>query len=461
MRTTTPNRRQRARLQIEPLESRTVPASAADMNFLTQAYRDLIGVEPTPSALFPLAQRMESGTSSWQIAYDLSQQLEHKQFVVRETFGSILGRPPTTDELSQWVNASYNGKTYTDLRKAVFANTDYSTLHCQADTREYVSNLYLEAFGRPADLDGFNWWLSRAEAGNGRLVPSMLDWMLSYPEFYQFEVHLFYQRYLRREVDAQALQDFAPPLANGADPNPTFLVGSPEYYAACQTKAWPALPTATQNQTFVTQLYGDMLGRAPAQDELDHWTSSLAANVSREQVAQQVQQTTEFRALEINQTYQSLLGRAPTTQEMSQWQTLLVNRSVTTLEAEILWSDEYYTTKGGTDEGFLNGLYHDVLGRAIDPSGADTFGKSLLLHRQIAGHTDTGWEVGVVITSSEAHDVMVQRLYQRLFQRQPDAYGLNYWSNMLDQPDSALGQTSTGWTREAVFSGLVSSEEYL
>jgi hypothetical protein len=45
-------------------------------------------------------------------------------------------------------------------------------------------------------------------------------------------------------------------------------------------------------------------------------------------------------------------------------------QAVATLEANILGSDEYYQLHGGTPDGWVQALYADTLGRAIDPGSA-------------------------------------------------------------------------------------------
>jgi hypothetical protein len=40
--------------------------------------------------------------------------------------------------------------------------------------------------------------------------------------------------------------------------------------------------------------------------------------------------------------------------------------SPTQIQADILGSDEYYQRNGGTPDGFVRGLYHDILGRDAD-----------------------------------------------------------------------------------------------
>ena len=66
--------------------------------------------------------------------------------------------------------------------------------------------------------------------------------------------------------------------------------------------------------------------------------------------------------------YQRYLHRSGNVNELSGWVTLLNRGSAPEeVEAGILGSDEFYNTHGGTPEGFVRGLFDDVLRRRPTP----------------------------------------------------------------------------------------------
>jgi flagellar hook assembly protein FlgD len=88
--------------------------------------------------------------------------------------------------------------------------------------------------------------------------------------------------------------------------------------------------------------------------------------------------------------------------------------SVLNLEVTLLGSDEFYAKEGGTDAGFLSGVYQIVLNRAIDPSGQQTSTTELAhgySHPQIAQ---------AIVRSEESSQDIVQSLYNKYLGREAD-----------------------------------------
>ena len=65
--------------------------------------------------------------------------------------------------------------------------------------------------------------------------------------------------------------------------------------------------------------------------------------------------------------YQRYLHRSGNVNELSGWVTLLNRGSPEDVEAGILGSDEFYNNHGGTPEGFVRGLFDEVLHRRPTP----------------------------------------------------------------------------------------------
>src|SRR5262249_29438022 len=116
--------------------------------------------------------------------------------------------------------------------------------------------------------------------------------------------------------------------------------------------------------TFISGLYRDLLGRVPGQSELNFWSTRMNTGATTASVAQNFAFGSEFRGNEIRADYQTMLGRSPSNSEVSAWLALM-NAGTTEqqMEAGFLASTEYYNRHGGSNAGWIGGLYGDVLNR--------------------------------------------------------------------------------------------------
>jgi uncharacterized delta-60 repeat protein len=202
----------------------------------------------------------------------------------------------------------------------------------------------------------------------------------------------------------------------------------------------------TPNQRVVSQMYLDLLFRPVDTSGLAHWSSLLDQGVARTDVVQAIQASAEYRAAAVRDAYQRLLLRLPDAGGSAAWaQFLAAGATQDQLEASLLGSAEYSSNPGrDTNDGFLAALYHDTLGRAIDPSGQASWGQALA---QGASRTDVAL---AVLGSAEADGVTVDRLYLRFLGRAADDFGRTAFTDALQR----------GVANDAVIAGLVGSPEY-
>jgi len=210
---------------------------------------------------------------------------------------------------------------------------------------------------------------------------------------------------------------------------------------------------ASSNQSFIYQVYLDLLHRQVDPSGMPFFSGELDQGVSRAQVIQSIENSLEYRTDQVEALYQSYLGRSADPSGLASSLNLLLNASsylpsqvlYLQLQANILGSAEYYQNRGGgTNEGFLSALYHDVLGRAIDPSGAITFGVAL------ANGMSRTLVAKAVLSSVEADQRIVETDYMNYLQRQADPLGMEVWVNLLRQ----------GGGSDAVTMAIIASDEY-
>jgi uncharacterized protein (TIGR03118 family) len=196
---------------------------------------------------------------------------------------------------------------------------------------------------------------------------------------------------------------------------------------------------------FVTQVYADLLHRAPDAGGLAYWNGLLSRGATRQDVVSGIENSGEFRGVEVTNLYEQLLHRAPDTTGLNFWSIqLAAGKTVEQVAAGIAGSAEFFQTQGGgTDAGFLTALYQDALGRAVDASGQAFFTPKLQ-----SGVT-TAQVAAAVFASQEFKTDQVQSYYLAFLSRPADASGLQFWvATMLN-----------GTRDEQVVMGIMASDE--
>src|SRR5262249_50612569 len=122
--------------------------------------------------------------------------------------------------------------------------------------------------------------------------------------------------------------------------------------------------TSAGQVLWVERVYQDALGRSASQAELAGWVSLLHAGTTRTQVAIGIANSPEANAYLINKLYQSLLGRSADAAALVTFTAQLqAGGHVADIVNTLVASQEYSNLKGGTDDGWVRGLYQDLLGR--------------------------------------------------------------------------------------------------
>lgn len=201
----------------------------------------------------------------------------------------------------------------------------------------------------------------------------------------------------------------------------------------------------TADQRFISELYRNLLGRPIDASGLAHWGALLAGGASRSEIAADIEATQEYREVEVKGLYQRYLHRDVEADALAYWtQFLASGHSVEDLSAQLVGSDEYFNVRGGgTEQGFIDALFHDALGRAADPQGETAFQQVL---------TGGKWHLAaadIVFGSSEYRDDLVQSYYQNYLGRPGESEGQDYWAGQLaDHSD------------EEVIASIVSQDEF-
>lgn len=180
---------------------------------------------------------------------------------------------------------------------------------------------------------------------------------------------------------------------------------------------------------FVTDLYTEVLHRAPANIDHGHVTDILNqvdAGVPIESFITTFLTSAEYNVNQIIQDYNQYLGRPPEPAAVSSWQMALAGGLPEEQLADtLLASSEYYVDHGGVDAGFVTGLYLDVLGRAA-PAGDITYWDN-----QLAGGETRSAVAASFLNSIEHLNSVVNSEYQNYLNRPAEPAALAFWSNNL------------------------------
>jgi len=203
--------------------------------------------------------------------------------------------------------------------------------------------------------------------------------------------------------------------------------------------------SADPDVLWLQRVYLDALGRELEEAGAATFTDLLGRGATRNDVAVAILSSDEYFNVVVSSYYEEYLGREADPSGLNAFVALLNDGARDEdVIAVIVASDEYFAGRaGGTNEGFVNALYQDLLGRAADASGLATFVG--LLSSQSRTQVATS-----ILTSTEYRTRLIEGFYNDLLRREPDAEGVQAWVNFL----------SAGGTVEQVMGLMVASDEY-
>jgi hypothetical protein len=199
------------------------------------------------------------------------------------------------------------------------------------------------------------------------------------------------------------------------------------------------------NKAFVTQVYLDLLKRPVDDVGLAFWSGQLDNGAPRAVISQALTHSDEYFATIIKPAYVTFLGRAADSTGLAYW-TGQMQAGLTDeeLEAGFIASPEYYAHNGGTNKGWIDGTYVDLLGRQADAQGEAYW----------IGQAATAGRFAVALgfaKSKEREMQHVQLDYMTYLLRPADADGLAYWTGQF---------VNGGKTNEDLVTGFLASDEY-
>ncbi len=215
------------------------------------------------------------------------------------------------------------------------------------------------------------------------------------------------------------------------------IAGSATYYALVGGTA----------ADFMSQLFEDLLNRAPTPDDLTTYAGAMkeiqgGEAAARVAVAADVLSGAEFRADEVRSFFANYMHAtcrelvagectstlaAPTTTELSAALTSLsTGMSEEDIIAGILGSDQFYADQGSTQTGLIKGVYQELVGRA--PTSAEIAGAVSTYTNDSIGHKAFAQ---AMVQSLPYQDLVISLDYQELLLRAPTPLELDAGHGVL------------------------------
>ncbi len=175
-------------------------------------------------------------------------------------------------------------------------------------------------------------------------------------------------------------------------------------------------------------------------------TNQGSGQAARQTVAQGLTQSAEYYTNFITAAYQKYLSRTPDSNGLAYWVNLMQNQGLSDehLESGFIGSQEYIANHGGAGQGWVTGMYQNLLGRTPGASEVQYW------LTQLQGGESTSDIAFGFAASKERESDRVAADYQQYLGRSASASENSYWVSVF----------LNGGSNELVVAGFVSSQEY-
>lgn len=190
-------------------------------------------------------------------------------------------------------------------------------------------------------------------------------------------------------------------------------------------------PWTDRNLGFAHRATRDLLLRFGSNFELLAIDGALDdGTLTRAQLVAQAMGTDEYRGLDVDRVFEKYLGRNPDPGGRTYWiGSIAAGKALWRFRAQLFGSNEYFARAGGTNARYVQRAYQDVLGRAPDASGAAYWTNKLN-----AG-ADRGAVALQFMNSAEARRRLVDDQFLRFLDRRPTASEQTTWVAQIPTAD--------------------------
>ncbi|SKA87576.1 Beta-N-acetylglucosaminidase [Clostridium sp. USBA 49] len=366
-----------------------------------------------------------------------------------------------------------------------------NTVYASESTDKFITRLYRTMLNREPDLDGLKFWSYRLETKD-----SASDIVKSFFESEEFRnrkltdeeyVSMLYKSILGRNYDKEGLAAWIKNLNSGYSRLRvlTEFLNSPEFSNQCVelgikkgtiflTDPIDIRPDAVN---FITSLYKNALNRVPDDNGLRFYVSVIANNkITGSALAEAFLLCPEFINRNVSNDefikiiYKSFYNREPNEIDLKSWTNLLNNGYTRRrLIASIVYTDEFknnitkYKISVGNIElkeaidrrpdlvQFVTRLYNQIYNRQPDLDGLK-YHVSRLDSKKI---TAAEFIESFIFTTEFKNNKLnyndyINMLYRSIYGREADSSGKSYW----------LDKLNNGYSKRWVLAGFVNSDEF-
>lgn len=198
---------------------------------------------------------------------------------------------------------------------------------------------------------------------------------------------------------------------------------------------------------FVSAAFQEVLVREVDQTSLTFFSSALQNGGMTPLVfAGTLTHSVEYFSRIVTTDYVQFLGRAPDADGLAFWNGLMQQGMTDEqMAAQFIATPEFFNHCGGTNQGWVDGMYFDLLGRSPDAQGEANWVAALNagMPRWLAAFG--------FASSAEREAIVVQNDYQSFLGREASAGEVDGWVNRF----------SSGMTNENIIAGFVASQEFM
>lgn len=170
-------------------------------DFITAAYKDVLGRTPAASELNYWIGRMASGMSRVDMANAFNNSDEYRSIKIREAYNRALRRDPEAAGAAYWLGALQRGQLSPENVYSTFLATDEMyNVQGGGTNVGYVTSMYQDLLVRQPDAGGLTYWTARLDKGEARRAISDSIWYS--PEKFNVRVVEAYQLLLGRSADS-------------------------------------------------------------------------------------------------------------------------------------------------------------------------------------------------------------------------------------------------------------------
>jgi hypothetical protein len=199
-----------------------------NIQFVNSIYHNLLARAPDQTGLTNWFIFLEAGGSRFQVAQTIWQSPEHRDLEVEQYYETILHRLATPAERAGWVGLFLAGATETQIEFDFLNSSEYLAAHASATS--FVTGLYTDVLGRNPSSNELSVWQQALATGLSR--SSMDQLFLSSTEFDVRILDGFYSQFLNRAPDAAGQQGWLGFLRSGGSIEAVAesFLASTEYY---------------------------------------------------------------------------------------------------------------------------------------------------------------------------------------------------------------------------------------